>query len=356
MRKIVYILLAAGPLCWLFKLPYLLQAWRTSPLDRWDWIALLAAFVAAVSAYAHTPAHLRQRQFTLYRLIPLGISLLAFAAAEMVSVNSFSLVSAVAVWWSCCFAALTPGFASALLPAFFLLCLACTSSTYWIGYFLSVSTEFALLLKGMAAAVLLINAALHVRVKAETAAFVLAFLGGMIVWYNADALSRTSGPLILDLDHCPENCVMRELAPDESSRRFFRNSTIRFFSIADNGGMYHLLEIRKPGDIHSIHPASHCLRSGGREIVSEETAHFRVRGVLIPLTVILTKRRTGKELFAVWYSSHEYSCSGFLAFRRHWNRREDWRIYQISVQVNGTAEEARNDLERMINALALRRL
>lgn len=352
MKKIAYLLLAAGPLCYLYKLPYLFRAWRTSPMDSWDFLALPAAAAAVFFAYRNTPVHLRRRPPVLLRFIPLAISIALFFAAQAASINSGAILAAAAVWWSCCFAALTPAFSLALLPALLLLFLGCTSSTYWIGYFFSLSTEAVVFLKALAAAVILILAALHIKLKAEATAYLLVFAGGVIAWYNSDTLSGGSWPLILDTGRRPENCVMRELPPDAAARRFFRNSLIRFHVFADESNEYHLLEIRDSGDIHDIHPASHCLRSGGREILSERIGVFQVREKLVPVSLIVTRHRGGSEIFAVWYSNFEHSCSGFLAFRRHWNRKRDWRIYQLSTRVNGSIEEAWTALERMVNSLA----
>ena len=349
MKRIFQILLlAAGPLFYLSKLPYLVRAWRISPMDRWDMIALPAAFLAAVIALRGTGERRVADSIAPIKLVPLITAVLLFIGAQLVSVNSFAILAAAAVWWCCCFAVLTPERASALLPAFLILCLGCTSSTYWLGYLLSASTPMVWLIKGAAAAGLVLLAVFRVPVKLEITAFIACFTAGIIWWNSADILSRTSEALLLDIQRPPAGCLVRKEPASESIKRFFRNSTVRSFSIADDHAGCHLLEISEVRDIHEIHPAGHCLRSSGREILSERMMKLRVKSRKIPVTVMMTRWRGGRELVVVWYSTPVYSCSSFLAFRRHWRADEKWRIYQISIPADRSESEAFLRLESMI--------
>ena len=349
MKRICRILLlAAGPLFYLSKLPYLFRAWRDSPMDRWDAIALPAAFLTAAIALRGTGKRQLADSIAPIKSVPLGAALLLFAGAQLVSVNSLAILAAAAVWWCCCFAVLIPERASALLPAFLILCLGCTSSTYWLGYLLSASTTTVWLLKGAAAAVFVLLAVFRVPIKPELSAFTACFAAGLIWWNSADILSRTSDALLLDLRRPPAGCLIRQLPASESTKRFFRNSTVRSFAVADDNADCHLLEISGVRDIHEIHPAGHCLRSSGREILFERTMMLRVKSRSIPVTAIMARWRGSRELVVVWYSTPVYSCSSFLAFRRHWQSDGEWRIYQISIPAKHSGSEAFLRLESLI--------
>ncbi len=347
-RFFQFLLLAAGPLPYLSKLPYMLRAWGNSPMDRWDVIAPPAAFLAVLIALRGTGGRRLADSIAPLKFLPLVAALLLFVAAQLVSVNSIAILAAAAFWWCCCFAALAPDRASALLPAFLILCLGCTSSTYWLGYLLSASTQTVWLIKGAAAAVLLVLAVLRIPIRFEISAFIACFAAGIVWWNSADILSRTSGSLLLDIRRPPAGCLVRKQPASESIKRFFRNTAVRSFSIADDNAGCHLLEISGVKDIHEIHPAGHCLRSSGREILSERTMMLRVKSRKIPVTVIMTRWRGGRELVAVWYSTPVYSCSSFLAFRRHWRPDGKWRIYQISIPAESSESEAFLRLESLI--------
>ena len=350
-----FLVLAAGPLCYLSKLPYVFRAWNSSPMDKLDWITLPAALLAAFFTLKGSKERLAD-PFVPVRMLPFGAALALFAAAQLVSINTLALLAAVAVWWCSCFAALTPGCAFALLPAFLLLCLGCTSSTYWIGYLLSVSTSLVWIIKGLAAAGILTLAAFRITIRAEILAFIACSAVGLFCWNNADTLSRTSDALILDMKRSPAGCIVRELPPGYSAKRFFRNSSVRSFLIADDNGSCNLLEIRKVGNIHEVHPAGHCLRSSGRRIVSERTEKLKIGSRLIPVTLILTRGHDGRELFAVWYTTPGFSCSSFLAFRRQWLTTEKWRIYQISIPLEELTpeDEGIRRLESVISRFAVK--
>lgn len=353
MKKLIILLQLTGPLAYLCKFPYLLRAWRTSPLDRWDFLALPAALLAAAIALRNTRGRRNAKSLPPRKLTAAVVSALCFLAMQAATINSLAVLGAIAFWWSCCFAAMTPVGAFSLLPAFLLLGLGCASSTYWIGYFLSIPTGMVFGLKALSAAVILSLSVLRVRIRIEATAFTALLLIGLVAWhYNSTTDHQIAGPLFLAPRHSSEHCLVREIPPEGSSARFFRNSRMRSFLLADERNVYHLLEISEVRDIHDIHPASHCLRSSGWRILSEKTEIVKVRGRRFPITLIASRRRGERGLFAVWYTDCESSCGRYLAFRRRWRRGHEWYIYQISVRVTASPEEARRDLEAMINVLA----
>ena len=94
MSKIIFALFAFVPLCW--HSPYLLQAWRSSRLDQWDWIFYLAAIPAAI--WAMRKETLGKCDFyALFLLIPM---LCLTFGESFHHINALLIISAVGVIFS----------------------------------------------------------------------------------------------------------------------------------------------------------------------------------------------------------------------------------------------------------------
>ena len=96
MSKIIFTLFAFAPLCW--HSPYLLQAWRSSRLDQWDWIFYLAAIPAAI--WAMRKEKLGKCDFyALFLLIPMGIT----GIVLIMKSGNFTLLAMTAYLAAVCF-------------------------------------------------------------------------------------------------------------------------------------------------------------------------------------------------------------------------------------------------------------
>ena len=98
-------------------------------------------------------------------------------------------------------------------------------------------------------------------------------------------------------------------------------------------------------DIHKIHPASHCLRSGGAVIRDESIVMRQLPdGRSLPVTEIHSTVHGNPLLTFVWYTGPGETTGSFFAFRRKWSASEEWRSYQFVVPVQDGFEEAARKL------------
>ena len=124
MSKIIFTLLAFVPLCW--HSPYLLQAWRSSRLDQWDWIFYLAAIPAAI--WAMRKEKLGKCDFyALFLLIPM---LCLTFGESFHHINALLIISAVGVIFSAVWLLGSWTAAYRILPAVVILFLGTPSSSY----------------------------------------------------------------------------------------------------------------------------------------------------------------------------------------------------------------------------------
>ena len=111
-----------------------------------------------------------------------------------------------------------------------------------------------------------------------------------------------------------------------------------------------VLAVQCGKNIHEIHPASHCLRTGQWTVYDEKILYLLDN---LAVTEIDAQKGPNRILVWVWYSSEKFSTPGFLGFRRHFKPGEKYYTYQVSVPINGNVEASRNELKRFV--LALRR-
>ena len=94
-------------------------------------------------------------------------------------------------------------------------------------------------------------------------------------------------------------------------------------------------------DIHKIHPASHCLRSGGAVIQSEAVVtHAMPDGRELSVTEIRSKLRGTQILTFVWYTGPEKTLGSYFKFRSCWSASKQWYSYQVVTEIYENNEEA----------------
>ena len=141
----------------------------------------------------------------------------------------------------------------------------------------------------------------------------------------------------------------RSITPDENTRRFFATGKVEQFRYTGENSDIFVLAVQCGGNIHEIHPASHCLRTGQWMVYSEKiiflTNDFAV-------TEIDAGKGESRFLVWVWYSGKDFSTPGFLGFRRHFTPGETYHTYQISVPVvDDDVEKSRKILKKFIRSL-----
>lgn len=306
--RLAFLALCAVPLA--VKLPYLWRAWVTSPIDRAHLniygLLALVALGAAIAAARLRPARLRKKP-AIPAVVSLSVFLAAYALGIMLDVNALQLTSAVCALWAASW--LLWGVASAMLfaPAALLALLAVPGTLYWMQ---NISSSCAL---------------------TSHAAFVPEFS-----------------------THSQSGMLGREISPSKGFARFFRTSDARQIVYADVSNTVSVLAVRVGSDIHEIHPATHCLRSGGWRVMSEKILQVEhPAGGALEVDEAIVDSSKGRLLVWIWYSSDDVSTGSFLHFRRMYSASACWRTYQVTTPV-GEGEEGLAAARRLMQRFLAR--
>ena len=305
-NKFKLCLLAVATIPFVVKVAYLNRAWVSSPIDRarlglWGTAALLTVFVALyLKLVKRFPAEKPLRESRSLRVLPLP--LLMYVAGLVLDLNAVQLVASVGILWATAWMLYGRTSGLILAPAAVFAVLAVPGSSYWLGKAASAFTA------------------------PVTAAYVPAF----------DA-------------HSQKGYLGREVPPNEAFRRFFRTSDAHQFRYATSSNEVVVLAVGIGKDIHEIHPATHCLRSSGWRIRSEDLRDVALPGRKEPLSVteaIAVGEMGTLQLVWVWYSSETKSTGSFIRFRHLYSKDVLWRTYQLTTFVgkDGDVERARQRL------------
>jgi len=333
------VLLGGFPL--LAKLPYMVRAWRGSRPDQWDWIFLLAFALLTVLLWPRlrTWRGCGDGRF----LIGAVIGALLYGAGWWHPVHALAIIGAMVFAWSMTGVAAGGRMAGALVPLFGILGLACTGTTYWIGYF---SGYDGLAVKVVAGTAFGLWAAVSAYFRnVLPLRFVLFGMGvGALLglWgfpgYRYEAYPPFQ-PVLAVFKF--GQFIGREIPPSDSDRRFFGNSRIQRAFFADEHYAVAVLEVGDFEDVHKIHPAGYCLRAAGRQIVSDRLLATRLDQCGFQVNEVLVDNRDGTfMLLRAWYSSGTESSGNFLFFRRSYVPGGGWRTYQAAVTGPGTGTPA----------------
>lgn len=296
--------LSAVPLA--AKAPYLWRAWTSSPIDRahlglYGALALVAAGAAI--------AFLRRLRLGARGGVAAGVAMALFlagyAAGVLRDVNGLQLLSAVGLLWAAAWLAFGRVAAVAFAPAALMAAFAVPGTLYWMHNF-TAACRFT-----------------------PRAAFAPEFTPG-------------SQPGMLG----------REVAPSQWFKRFFRTSDAHQFRYADISNRVSVLTVSIGGDIHEVHPATHCLRTGGWRVVSERIVQVEhPDGGILDVDEAVVDSLKGRRLVWIWYSSDKVSTGSFLHFRRMYSEDGRWRTYQVATPAGAGdegLEAARNLLRRFL--------
>lgn len=346
------LLLTFAGIPYALKFPYILSAWQTSPLDRPDvlffGLALLLAAILLLGSWRqarpdwHWPA--------LGLALP---ALLLFGASFSLGINLLGIVAAVVFAWAVLW--LVYGWAGAWrgFPVAAMLLLTCTSSRYWLSYLLSDYSIDGLLLKLLIAFVLLVlmavNAFFPFQVKTANFFFCALLLAALLLYLLANSFIQ--GPPFMPefASGMKGEFLGREMPLTEADWRFFRSRRLDKYHFAGKTASVDILVVHCQDDIHQIHPASHCLRSSGWEILSEDITSVIIHNKIVPLTEILAAGGTRRILLWSWFSNPQRSTGGFLGFRRFWRPQQGWRQYQVSTSAAADLGAVKTELQRFLN-------
>ena len=346
MIKKALILLSFLPL--LLHSPYLLQAWRSSRLDKLDWIFYLLTIPAALWAIRKEKIG-KCDHFAWILLIP--VSFLAFAY-PLHHIHALSIAAAVGVIFAMTWLLASWSFAYRILPAAFILLLGTPSSSYQLSLLLMCPVWMAWAVKFLLAVLCFVliwcNRRFALSVNKGTLFFTMALLGSVFLLMHTKEIYFEGKSFVPEFSNHIGNYWGRTLQPDENTQRFFATSTVRQYRYTKNDADISVLAVKCGKNIHEIHPASHCLRTGLWTIHSEKILYLQNN---FAVTEIDAQKGENRILVWVWYSSDKFSTPGFLGFRRHFKANANYCTYQISIPSYGNIEQSRKEMQNFIKLL-----
>ena len=346
MSKIIFTLFAFVPLC--LHSPYLLQAWRSSRLDQWDWIFYLAAIPAAI--WAMRKEKLGKCDFyALFLLIPM---LCLTFGESFHHINALLIISAVGVIFSAVWLQGSWTAAYRILPAAVILFLGTPSSSYQFSLLLMCPVYLAWAVKFLLAVLcfgwIWYNKRSKTVIRRGTLCFLAALAASGLLLLHSKELYFEGRSFIPEFPaHCGDFWG-RTIQPDENTKRFFATSTVKQYRYTKNNVDISVLAVKCGRDIHEIHPASHCLRTSMWTVCSENILYLQDN---FAVTEIEAQKGTNHILVWVWYSSEKFSTPGFLGFRRHFTPGGNYYTCQVSLPLSGTVENTRDELKKFMQAL-----
>ena len=346
MKRLIFLSISAIPLVW--QLPYLFTAWRGSRLDQWDWIFYILTVPAVLLGCRKVkPGNFEWSALTL--LIP------ALAAALLTpyhKVNALSVAGGCVVIFAAVWLIYSWQFACRILPAAVILLSGTPSSSYAVSLLLMCPVYMAWAVKFLLAAGcfvwIICNERFLLQIRKGTLCFIAALgCSGFLLLHSREIYFEGKEFIPEFTGHVGEFWG-RSIEPDENTKRFFVTGIVRQFRYNRNDTDVSVLAVKCGKDIHEIHPASHCLRTGFWTINSEKIFYLQDD---FAVTEIDAEKGSSRFLMWVWYSGDEISTPGFLGFRRHFKSGGNYYTYQISTPIHKDSEQSRAVLRQFLRSL-----
>lgn len=331
-------------------LPYTVHSWRSSPMDRMNWVFFLAFLLIAACSVPSVKDSVSRNRSDWFALLAMAATAVLYAVGIGKEIYMIRILTGTWFWWSGIWLLCGWNAAWTMIPAFGALSLGCTSTTFLLCRHLLIQPQTALLLKFGVTILLAILCAVFMLtgyvMKREVFWFLLAaavILTGVLTSRDG---GKTAPPFRPDLTATLEGFITTNTPLTEDTIRFFEDAEVHQYSISDSIFQCSILAVKCGNDIHKIHPASHCIRSGGAEILSESVVmHTLPDGRSLPVTEIRSRIRGISALTFAWYTGPSETVGSFYTFRRKWSPSEEWFSYQAVTEIyNGNEDAARKFL------------
>lgn len=339
------------------KLPYITNAWKTSPLDSHDWIFLLLGFVVLGIALFGIHGKATRRDWAGLPLLCACILLYAIGVKR--DIHAISIMAGVLLAASATCLLWGWEYFIILLPAFLVFCLSVTSTSYWITFLLSPlglkSMPVKILLTVLAFAVVVIQSQVHFIPKKHSVFFLCTLcFAFLIVVFQKDAHVK-SASFIPDFSAGMfKEAKGYAQTPTPGDLQFFEGAKkLDKYIFGTSDSNIAILAIELGTNVHQIHPPSHCLRAQGSNIQSEKLSVEDLRFAYITVTEIIYSLNGYPMLCWYWYASPKFSTPSFLSFRRYWQPDQEWHSYQISTPIHkNEIGKARERLKKFLSDVA----
>ncbi len=341
--SILDLLPLAGLLPLLADFPYLVATLGNSPVDRFNWVLLLAALLAGVTGHFLLPAKCRGIVFEARALWVVAAGVLLLPLALFLRIHAACQVAAVLLTWGLAWLVHGWKYAWKFLPLTILWLLGITGALLWLEYLfgrsLPINKGVQLLLGGLCGLWWLVQLRWEYCPPVSSLLFALLVMGGLWLAMLPPGKSSTAAPCVLTPgpDAFP-HFLGREIPLSDGDRRFFakcRCSRWCFASEEQPEMAAELLAVEEIRDVHAIHSARYCLRMGGYRFLKTAVRNVAPDGAP-PLFVeeFSLMNARGKPLYGwVWYSNTSFSTPSYVLFRLKWRLApQDWHAYQLFVE------------------------
>ncbi len=190
--------------------------------------------------------------------------------------------------------------------------------------------------------------------------FSLGFILLICFYFFSNIQYESFESLNLDFTGCIGNdFIGTEIAPTDNDRRFFGKSTIhRGVYVDTENRNINFLCVSNFDDVHKIHPAGHCLRTAGRNIIEDHFIFIDLEGRQVQVNEIILQNGEHSQMIVwSWYSNHEFSSGNFLFFRHQYEPHQNWKAYQIAISCyDKDLSIARTTLQHFMNVFLIKNM
>lgn len=359
----------------LMEMPYVLNVWKNSPLERGSWILWLAALISPVvcelcrrkSAW---DAYYREHYTnSVWFAVPVVLALAGcvFFRIGPHKVHAFYILAAIMLIFSAAGWRFGVSVFMFQIPTCFFVLLGAPTVAYWIysylGYNISSRNDYLitkLILGGGVIFVWCISALLGDRLKKLQPRGVevpkplhLLFaliVAGIFMWALAsNKMSADGQPVELDFSRLQSaSWVGREDPVTERDINFFTGCTEVSRRTYFNDDSYVNVLALTVKDVTNLHPMDVCLRSSGAEILSLEPVYLDINGSKISLDEAKVRKDSDEYYSYAIYSNGEISTGNFAKFRLLRRDKKLWFHYQMMTPAQPDEEAVR---ARMVSFL-----
>lgn len=352
-KKVPTLLFSTLP--FLSKVPYLLNAWKTSPLDQYDWVFFLAIPILLAVKHKSLAGLIKWRDQR--GAFPLLCAAAAFAFFYFKQINTLQIAMALVIVVATVHMLWGLATAFALMPLLIIAWLGSPSTTYWTEFFfrshfitIPYSGLILKLLVGALCALYFCLVFKPPRARSVIFWFACAGIGAIMLYRQTPPLHGT--PLTPVITLKTGNFLIYQRPINDVDRVFFGdNQADRIVFLADHQPRIELLSVRLTGKPRSVHPAELCLKSGGSRIHSSREITFTLKSGTLACQKILADIAGEDFLIFSWYLGPEYSTGSYLDFRKNWRPNHKWHAYQIITTASDGHGEAERRLWNLLNLI-----
>ena len=339
------------------EMPYVLNVWKISPLERGSWILWLVALVSLVVCElcrrrsAWDVYYREHYADSIWFAVPLILALIGcvFFKLGPHRVHAFYILSAIMLIFSAAGWRFGVSVFMFQIPTCFFVLLGAPTVAYWIysylGYNISGRNDYLitkLILGSGVMFVLCVSALLGDRLKKLqprgiieipkplNILFIVVVIG-LFIWARASEKMTVDGAAIeMDFSRLQsENWVGREDDVTERDINFFKGCTQVSRRTYFNDDSYVNVLALTVKDVTNLHPMDVCLRSSGAEILSLEPVYLDIHGAKISLDEAKVRKDSAEFYSYAIYSNGVISTGDFAKFRLLRRDSKLWVHYQM---------------------------